>query len=255
MSYPRAMCGEKTILWKTALLLMIWAWLPAKVHSHPHLFIDANVVFQTREETVTGIQYTWVFDDMFSRLVLTDYDIDKDQKLSEREISRIKKDIFDNLAHYNFFTHIEDLRFQTVLDFTVTVQAGRLPVEDLAAVFSPENVRRLKEYLNQNHYIDDDNQFSETSPGLGDHIQKWMRANLGKDAEPMIRYLEFSTGKRMVYSFVLPLSRPVPLKGLEMRLMDETNYTAIEIKKAGFDKAGDFSCNITGTTITAGKAR
>lgn len=249
------MCGKKIILGNTALLLMIWAWLPAKAHSHPHLFIDAAVVFQTRQETVTGIQYTWVFDDMFSRLVLTDYDIDKDQKLSEREISRIKKDIFDNLAHYNFFTHIEDLRFQTVLDFTVTVQAGRLPVEDLAATFGRENVRRLKEYLNQNQYIDDDNQFLETYPDLGDRIQKWMRANLGKDAEPMIKYLEFSTGKRMAYSFVLPLSRPVPLKGLEMRLSDETNYTAFEIKKAGFDKAVDFSCDIIGTTITAGKVR
>jgi ABC-type uncharacterized transport system substrate-binding protein len=249
------MCGKIKTLGKTALFFILGVLIPAETHSHPHLFIDAGVVFQTQQETVTGIRYTWVFDDMFSRLVLTDYDIDKDQKLSEREISRIKKDVFDNLAHYNFFTHIENLRFQTVLDFTVTVQAGRLPVEDLAATFSRENVRRLKEYLNQNQYIDDDNHLLETYLGHTDLIQKWMRANLGKDAEPMIRYLDFSTGKRMVYSFVLPLSRPVPLKGLEMRLMDETNYTAIEIKKAGFDKAVDFSCDIIGTTITAGKVR
>jgi ABC-type uncharacterized transport system substrate-binding protein len=239
----------------TVLSLFLLLFTDIQVFSHPHTFIDAEVIFHTHNNTITAIEYSWTFDEMISRLIFTDYDINKDLKFCAKEIKRIKANTFDNLRGYNYFTYVNGITFQNVDKFSVKKQLGKIPVDDLLTMFSQVDINKLSKYLNKNCYIDNhDNMLDSYARDRG-AIYKWMHTNLGKDAKSIIKYLEFSTGEKMVYSFLLPLAKPIQINGLKIRLFDETNYAAIEIKKVSFDNNANFFHKINGTTIMVGEIK
>ena len=73
------------------------------LHAHPHVFIDTKV-----EVKADSIRITWIFDEMSSSIIVSDYDKNKDKKLDAEEIAVMEKEHFKTLANYSYFLHLFD---------------------------------------------------------------------------------------------------------------------------------------------------
>lgn len=59
-------------------------------HAHPHVFIDAGLVLVTGADgTITAVEVTWRYDELYSLILLQDYGLDPDfdGALSEAEVA------------------------------------------------------------------------------------------------------------------------------------------------------------------------
>lgn len=53
--------------------------LPGPAHAHPHVFIDAGLTLIVDDAgTVTGVEVTWRYDELYSLILLQDYGLDPD---------------------------------------------------------------------------------------------------------------------------------------------------------------------------------
>lgn len=72
--------------------------------SHPHVFIDYSVTVMFNEDGLADLKIRWVFDEMFSEQTLAKYPSSRSGKLSSGDISAIRRDLFDSLKEYQYFT-------------------------------------------------------------------------------------------------------------------------------------------------------
>ncbi|MEQ8898483.1 MAG: DUF1007 family protein [Roseovarius sp.] len=78
-------------------LLVSLAAAPAR--AHPHVFVDVGLTFETDGQgNLTGIEVTWVYDDLFSMLILSDYGLDPDGDMQLTEAERAQLIGFDLAA-------------------------------------------------------------------------------------------------------------------------------------------------------------
>lgn len=73
-------------------LLAVLAAAP-RAGAHPHVFVDVGLRFETGAKgAVTGVEVTWVYDDLFTLLILSDYglDTDADMVLTDAERAQLK---------------------------------------------------------------------------------------------------------------------------------------------------------------------
>ncbi len=75
--------------------------------AHPHMFITKQTVFVFNEKGLEGVFVNWEFDEFSSVMISEDFDINKNGKFEANEESEIKKNYFDYLKNYNYFTDIE----------------------------------------------------------------------------------------------------------------------------------------------------
>lgn len=73
--------------------------------SHPHVFIDHSVKIVANENGITGLSLHWVFDEMFSSMLIQDFDMNKNGKIDPDENKIVKKKGFDNLKQYNYLVY------------------------------------------------------------------------------------------------------------------------------------------------------
>lgn len=114
-----------------ALLMLLCIFLPAlPLSAHPHVFIDAEVNVETRQGRITALESQWVFDEMFSAMVLMDYDTNRNGRIDAGEITALRKDYFDYLGKSSFFTFVKSgkntIKFAGAVDFMPNVTGGRL---------------------------------------------------------------------------------------------------------------------------------
>jgi ABC-type uncharacterized transport system substrate-binding protein len=88
----------------SALLLLTTRIAP--VYGHPHVFVDYSLTFAFDQKGLAGIDVEWSFDEMFTQMLVTENDLNRDQHFDAREIAAIKSGAFDNLANYAWFTRI-----------------------------------------------------------------------------------------------------------------------------------------------------
>ncbi len=75
--------------------------------AHPHIFIENHVVCHFDKNGFAGIELKWTFDNMFSSMIISDYDKNKDNAFNRSEIEKIKKEAFENLKDFKYFTSIK----------------------------------------------------------------------------------------------------------------------------------------------------
>ena len=88
-------------------LLFLILFLPVLSVSHPHVFMTNRLVFVFDDAGLAGVRVKWSFDEFFSSMISTDYDINKNGVLEKNEINTIKKEAFSYLAEYEYFTFIK----------------------------------------------------------------------------------------------------------------------------------------------------
>jgi ABC-type uncharacterized transport system substrate-binding protein len=73
------------------------------VFAHPHVFINnkTTVIFDGGE--LQGISFAWTFDEMFSNMILTDYDPKHTGQFDASQLKALKAGAFDNLENYHYF--------------------------------------------------------------------------------------------------------------------------------------------------------
>jgi len=86
-------------------LFVLFLFLQFNLWAHPHSFIDVFVtVFG--EKNVQRLDVVWLFDDMTSASFLCDFDANKNGEFEKNEITDFKKNVFDGLKRYAYYTHI-----------------------------------------------------------------------------------------------------------------------------------------------------
>jgi len=89
---------------RTACLAVILATTAAaSAFAHPHVFINNTMTIVFDGAMLKGMTFRWVFDDMFSEMILTDFKPDGEGKFSAKQTAGIKSGAFDNLENYHYF--------------------------------------------------------------------------------------------------------------------------------------------------------
>ncbi|MHA1539998.1 MAG: DUF1007 family protein [Alphaproteobacteria bacterium] len=95
---------KKRVLFCVFLLNL---FLIKEAESHPHVWADVQIIAKfDASQKVKEISQIWAFDEMFSELILIDYDKDKNKVLSKKEVLDIKEKAFKHLKSEGFYTHI-----------------------------------------------------------------------------------------------------------------------------------------------------
>jgi ABC-type uncharacterized transport system substrate-binding protein len=98
--------------------------------AHPHVFIDYTVDFVFDQSGLVGIRTEWYFDEMYSSMLLQDYDVDNNGMFSPDEIVVTERDAFSNLENYNYFVDITMqstcYKVEKVKDFSADVRDDRV---------------------------------------------------------------------------------------------------------------------------------
>lgn len=68
------------------------------VWAHPHVWVESRLVFNS-----SVIRVQWQFDEMFSNVIYSDYDIDGDRQFIGMEVKKLKSEMFDNLSNFDYF--------------------------------------------------------------------------------------------------------------------------------------------------------
>jgi ABC-type nickel/cobalt efflux system permease component RcnA/ABC-type uncharacterized transport system substrate-binding protein len=77
------------------------------VEAHPHVYVDASLTFVVDDSGLVAVRQNWLFDDIFSRAILSDLGLDEKSLATPQGQDTLKNGAFAYLANYNYFTHIE----------------------------------------------------------------------------------------------------------------------------------------------------
>ena len=88
-----------------------------------------------------GVRFTWTFDDMFSNMILSDYDPKHTGHFDAAQVKAVKEGAFDNLENYHYFVAFavgkKQLSHFKIEQFTPSVTEGNKLVYSF---FVPLNV-------------------------------------------------------------------------------------------------------------------
>ena len=74
--------------------------------AHPHVFITNVTSFVFEGRKVVAIRQAWEFDDVFSAVLLQDFDADADGEFDVKETAELRSQAFEALKEYNYFTYV-----------------------------------------------------------------------------------------------------------------------------------------------------
>jgi ABC-type uncharacterized transport system substrate-binding protein len=120
--------------------ILIFSVVALPAFAHPHVFVNNKMVVTFDGDMLRGISFTWTFDDMFSNMILADYDPKHTGQFDAAHVKAIKEGAFDNLENYHYFialavgkkqlSHFKIERFApTVADKTKLVYTFFVPLD------------------------------------------------------------------------------------------------------------------------------
>ena len=119
-------------MWKRYFFLVLLFIFKASagLEAHPHVFIDTTVTVIFDDEGISGFQIQWLFDEMFSSMIINDFDEDYNFQFNSNEIENIENNAFSNLKNFHYFSYIslnrKDFPFKKVTNFSASIIGERL---------------------------------------------------------------------------------------------------------------------------------
>jgi len=114
-------------------LILIFIGISNISTAHPHVFINAFLSIDFNDSGVCGIGVKWDFDEMFTELMLEEYDTDANGVFDENEQQRLYNEAFVNLKEYGFFTKIfvgdKRLEYSKTKNFKASIKDGQMIYE------------------------------------------------------------------------------------------------------------------------------
>lgn len=90
---------------KKCIIFLLFSF--SLLFAHPHVFIDGFVKPEFENKNLKGFWVKWVFDEMFTMILIEDYDDNPDGKLDEQELKTICVESSQNLIDYNFYCDLK----------------------------------------------------------------------------------------------------------------------------------------------------
>ena len=141
---PRAGLG----LLPALAVLLAAVGISGPLRAHPHVFIDAvtEVVFEKGK--IVGLRQRWTFDDVFSLLMIEDFDTDKNRKFDKSEIEALRKGAFAAVSEFGYFTHVRlggrKVAADRVSGFTASMSKGRISYSFFVPFAAPVDPKTTK---------------------------------------------------------------------------------------------------------------
>jgi len=142
-------------------IFLLFIVTPKFINAHPHVFIDTKIKVYFDDKGMSGVKVSWTFDDLFSELMMDEFDEDFDEQFSKEEQKVIYSKAFTNLKKFNYFTEIEidgkafDIKYVTnfsaILDDGIMVYSFFIPCHVLAN----NTNRKIDIYTYDNSYYMD----------------------------------------------------------------------------------------------------
>lgn len=101
-------CGFPILVCVGVCILMISAFvlMSSEVRAHPHVFIAQRLKIIFDDKGLAGINAQWEFDEMFTAMIVEDYDCNRNGKFEPDEIAIIKEKAFFYIKEFSFFHFI-----------------------------------------------------------------------------------------------------------------------------------------------------
>jgi ABC-type uncharacterized transport system substrate-binding protein len=101
---------------------------PPAARAHPHAFLESTVTVVFGVEGPVALEIGWEFDEMFSALLLTSFDSDRNGTFSLEESRQIEQKDFAGLRYFQYFVDLtidgRSVPEVTPRDFQATVNRG-----------------------------------------------------------------------------------------------------------------------------------
>ena len=114
------------------LAVLLFCFQADAVLSHPHVFIDAELVFVFDDEGLVGIRERWVFDEMFSQGLMSDFGME-DGDLTQENIVLLREIFYENTREYNYYNIVSvdgrERTIESLQDFSVYTEEYRIVYE------------------------------------------------------------------------------------------------------------------------------
>jgi len=118
------------VIFSLALILFVMFGHVPLLAPHPHVFIYNSIKVVFDEKGLAGFEMKWVFDEMFSNMIIHDFDKNRNGHLESSDIKDIKNGAFSNLKKFNYFTHIKInngvFKVNSVKDFSAEIKENTL---------------------------------------------------------------------------------------------------------------------------------
>lgn len=112
----------------------------AEARANPDVWVEATITVAFDDQRVSGLGFSWTFDDFYSARTIQTYDLDGDGTLSSSEVRNLRTETFDPLSPADYFIHVwsgeEKREGRGVARFAARVEEKRL-VYDFALALSP----------------------------------------------------------------------------------------------------------------------
>lgn len=96
-------CKAMALLKRTLLLLSLCILLPQPAQAHPHVWITYTAKVLYDKSGITGVQFDWVFDKIFSSMALDAAHVKEKENYTPQETASLQKEAFSNLIDFNYF--------------------------------------------------------------------------------------------------------------------------------------------------------
>ena len=101
-----------------------------EVWGHAHVWIHHGVIVYFDEDGMAGFKQEWVFDEMFSHMIIHDFDENQNGRFEPAEVKSVYKGAFSNLKKFEYFTHVKingrPFKVQFVKDFNAKIVKTRV---------------------------------------------------------------------------------------------------------------------------------
>lgn len=152
--------SSNCLLPATALAGLL-ALVPSPADPHPHVWIDTVVKPQFEGGQLTAFKIDWTFDELYSFLVIDDFDSNKNGTLDVEELEALAKASRDTLGAIDFFTRVtldgEVLRSIDFENLTASSHLERISYHFTATLKEPVDIRTRDltfATYDENYYIE-----------------------------------------------------------------------------------------------------
>ena len=117
----------------------------AEARANPDVWVETTITVAFDEQRVSGLDFSWTFDDFYSAHTIQTYDLDGDGTLNPLEVRNLRGETFDPLSPAGYFVHIwsgeEKLEGVHVDRFAARIERARLVYEFSVGLTPPLDPR------------------------------------------------------------------------------------------------------------------
>ena len=127
-------------LW-TLVLALIPLLTAAEARANPDVWIETTLTIAFDDHRVSGLEFSWTFDDFYSAHTIQTYDLDGDGTLNSLEVRNLRAETFDPLSPVEYFVHIwsgeEQQPVHNVDRFAARIEQAQLVYEFSVSLTQP----------------------------------------------------------------------------------------------------------------------